>query len=313
MSKKNKDRIFLCHANEDKEQVLSFYDKLKAAGFNPWLDKKDLLPGQHWDREIRRALQNSRFIIIFFSHHSVSKRGYVQRELKLALNALEEIPEGQIFIIPVRLENHPIPEAFRHIHYVDLFESEGFELVVNVIETEIGRSNYFTDLRDDQVYKTVELVGKTWMAENLNYDIGEGCWFYDDNPGNEKKYGRLYTWNAAKRACPPGWRLPTVEEIDELIDHFGGEEKSFFTEGAYSPLMEGGTSGFNALLGGERYSYMNAGAGFFFQGRSGYYWTGTQFNDTNANAYSFDSDDQEVGSFPMLKTFALSCRYLQAF
>ena len=97
--------IFLCHANEDKEKVFEIYDKLKAAGLKPWLDKIDLLPGQYWDREIRRALKAARFIMIFFSAHSIAKRGYVQREFKLALEVLEEIPENQIFIIPVRLDD----------------------------------------------------------------------------------------------------------------------------------------------------------------------------------------------------------------
>ncbi|MCB0611934.1 MAG: toll/interleukin-1 receptor domain-containing protein [Lewinellaceae bacterium] len=43
----DQDRIFLCHASEDKKQVLAIYHQLKAAGFNPWLDKMDLLPGQN--------------------------------------------------------------------------------------------------------------------------------------------------------------------------------------------------------------------------------------------------------------------------
>ena len=188
----DQDRIFLCHASEDKKQVLAIYHQLKAAGFNPWLDKMDLLPGQKWDGEIRRALKSSRFIIIFFSKFSVSKRGYVQREFKLALDALEEIPDGQIFVIPVRLEDCRIPEAFRHIHYVDLFEGRGFDLVTEVIRTELGAPDQFVDLRDGQTYKTVELAGNLWMAENLNFDVGAGCWVYDDEPKNGAQYGRLY-------------------------------------------------------------------------------------------------------------------------
>ena len=57
-------RIFFCHTNEDKPQVREVYQRLKAEGFQPWLDEKDLLPGQLWNQEIRRALRNSDFILI---------------------------------------------------------------------------------------------------------------------------------------------------------------------------------------------------------------------------------------------------------
>ena len=139
----------------------------------------------------------------------------MQREFKLALDTLEEIPEGQIFVIPVRLDECQVPASFQHIHHVDLFEADGFSLVMTAIKAELGEpqpSNLFTDPRDEQTYQTIELLGKTWLAENLNYDLGEDCWFYDNDPENGRKYGRLYTWEAAKKACLPGWRLPTHED-----------------------------------------------------------------------------------------------------
>lgn len=296
------DRIFLCHASEDKKQVLSFYERLKAAGFNPWLDKMDLLPGHNWDGEIRRALKQSRFIIIFFSKFSVSKRSYVQREYKLALDALEEIPEGQIFVIPVRLDDCRIPEPFQHIHYVNLFEEGGFELVVKVIEAELGSLNQFVDPRDGQTYKTVELAGNTWMAENLNFDVGEGCWFYDDEPKNGEKYGRLYTWEAAKRACPPGWRLPRSTEVKGLQVYF----ESYAA--AYKALIEGGPSGFNALLGGLRVSY-----GVYADlGRTGYYWSATEFDADCAWSYIFYGDYERVDRDTSSQGAGFSCRCIKA-
>ncbi len=91
-----------------------------------------------------------------------------------------------------------------------------------------NKTGSFTDPRDGRTYKTVELNGQTWMAENLNFDVGEGCWFYDHDPKNGEKYGRLYTWEAAKRACPAGWRLPARKEWDSLINHFGEKNKPIF-------------------------------------------------------------------------------------
>ncbi len=127
-------KIFLCHANEDKPQVRDVYQRLKAEGFQPWLDEEDLLPGQLWNQEIRRALRNSDFILIFFSQNSVLKRGYVQREMKLALDTWAEVPEGQIHTIPVRLDNCTIPERFKPFQWVDLFGDGGFEKIIRAIQ-----------------------------------------------------------------------------------------------------------------------------------------------------------------------------------
>jgi hypothetical protein len=101
-------RIFLCHASEDKTQVREVYHRLRAIeGFEPWLDEEDLLPGQEWAWEIPRALQTSDFILVFFPRASVAKRGYVQREMKLALDAWQEIPEGTIHPLHDRLMLRP--------------------------------------------------------------------------------------------------------------------------------------------------------------------------------------------------------------
>lgn len=129
----SRTRVFLCHASEDKPVVIEIYHRLKTDGFSPWLDVEDILPGQDWDREIRNALKSASVVLIFFSTISVSKRGYVQREFKIALDILEELPEGEIFIIPIRIDSCVLPERFRKIQYCDLFENEGFEKIVKAI------------------------------------------------------------------------------------------------------------------------------------------------------------------------------------
>ena len=131
-------RIFLCHASEDKAQVREVYHRLRAIdGFEPWLDEEDLLPGQEWAREIPRALQTSDFILIFLSRNSVAKRGYVQREMKLALDAWQELPEGTIHTIPVRIDDCDVPEQFRRYHWANLFEPNGFDRIVRAIRAEL--------------------------------------------------------------------------------------------------------------------------------------------------------------------------------
>src|SRR5262245_26717113 len=133
-------RIFLCHASEDKAQVREVYHRLRSIdGFEPWLDEEDLLPGQEWAREIPRALQTSDFILIFLSRSSVAKRGYVQREMKLALDAWQELPEGTIHTIPVRIDACEVPDSFRRYHWSNLFEPTGFDRIVRAIRAELAK------------------------------------------------------------------------------------------------------------------------------------------------------------------------------
>ena len=115
-------RVFISYARQDYESAIILYNDIKNVGLNPWLDKEDLLPGQSWDLEIRKAIKKSKYFIALFSSTSVQKRGYIQKEFKRALDILDEFPEGEIFAIPARLDDCDIPyERFRSIERVDLF------------------------------------------------------------------------------------------------------------------------------------------------------------------------------------------------
>ena len=98
-------KAFLCHSSEDKPIVRELYSRLRQDGVNPWLDETDILPGQDWDMEIRLAVRDSDAILVCLSHSSVEKEGYIQKEIKFALDVADEKPEGTIFIIPIKLDN----------------------------------------------------------------------------------------------------------------------------------------------------------------------------------------------------------------
>lgn len=127
--------VFLCHASEDKPKVKELYISLKKDGFSPWLDSENLLPGQEWDVEIRKAVKDSDAIIVSLSSNSINKRGYIQKEIRMALDVAEEIPEDVIFIIPARIDNCDVPDRLSKYHWVDLFESDGYGKLIESLKT----------------------------------------------------------------------------------------------------------------------------------------------------------------------------------
>ena len=133
--KENMATIFLCYAREDQVQVEDVYRRLRDAGFQPWMDKKDLLLGQEWEREIPRQLRASEFVLVFLSQNSIAKRGYIQREFKLALDTLEEIPGGRIHTLPVRLDDCDVPEEFRRLQWGNLFEEDDFTQILRALRS----------------------------------------------------------------------------------------------------------------------------------------------------------------------------------
>ena len=83
----------------------------------------------------------------------------------------------------------------------------------------------FKDSRDGKTYKTVKIGSQIWFAENLNF-AAKGSKCYENKDANCAKYGRLYDWTTANKACPAGYHLPTDDEWTALVNYAGGEEKA---------------------------------------------------------------------------------------
>ena len=131
-----KARVFIAYVDEDQEGAASIYDSLSAHGFQPWMDKKKLLPGQNWPRAIDAAIQTSDFFIACFSKRAAGKRGSFHSELRYALECAARVPLDEIFLIPVRLEDCIVPPRISaQTQYVDLFPdwNDGITRILRVL------------------------------------------------------------------------------------------------------------------------------------------------------------------------------------
>lgn len=145
-------KVFLSYAKEDKDFVLECYEELKRKNFNPWMDEHDLLPGQAWDECIKANMQDTDVVLVFMSSDSVSKVGYVQRELKYFVDKRKDYPEGFIYLIPIQLDKCQVP---------------------NTIASEIQFININRDLQSQEwtkVLRSLDLASKQRNIERINED-----------------------------------------------------------------------------------------------------------------------------------------------
>ena len=131
--KKHPLKAFLCHAHDDKDSVKALYTHLLNDGVDAWLDKEKLIPGQDWRQEIRKAVSESDVVIVCLSNQFKYK-GYRQVEVSIALEEARLQPEGEIFIIPARLEECETLVSLEKWHWVDLFNNDGYEKLMQSLK-----------------------------------------------------------------------------------------------------------------------------------------------------------------------------------
>lgn len=225
-----------------------------------------------------------------------------------SLHALKALPDSSLPTLPYvslrarnyAAQNQPFPggELFRFC--------EDFGEAVNAILDSAGiaaRCPVFgsvTDPRDGQVYRTKDIADRTWMVQNMNFAVADSSECYDADPADCKSLGRLYTWGAARIACPEGMHLATDADWAALVDTAGGEAQ------AAMKLRANGSDdfAFSAAFGG----YFNQNKIFAVMGEGAYFWTDAEEDASRAFARSTFSTDANVDKSSIDKRYGLSVR-----
>jgi len=153
----------------------------------------------------------------------------------------------------------------------------------------------FLDTRNGQVYKTVIIHQQEWFAQNLNFEA-EKSYCYDNQTDHCIKHGKLYRIEAAQKACPIGWRIPTKIDFEHLLH-----------------LSTTDSLAFNFLINKKYFDADFAGAKFYKEGYltlnyDGIWWANSSIDDAYYWALSIDKDFKEAKIAKYLKENAFSIR-----
>lgn len=159
-----------------------------------------------------------------------------------------------------------------------------------------------TDPRDGKVYRTVKIGDQIWMAENLNYET-TSSWTNDSLDKDGSIYGRFYTIDASKKACPDGWHVPTSDEFDELRENVGGiglAGKNLKTTSGWDKSEEGKDGN-----GTDKYCFgikasgksSNKEDGVYGVGKYAQLWTSTTFIRPEYDNYGNRTDRGRKGYY----------------
>jgi hypothetical protein len=166
--------IFLSYAHEDAESAREIYQLLIGNQLSVWMDEKDILPGQDWKLAIESAINQCDIFIACLSKTSVTKKGFVQKELRTAYEVLDNLPEERVFIIPVRLDNCSAPSRLKNIQWADFYSPEGKEKLLEAILAHTPNPEIEpTTFRQPKNSGVASIISRAPKKNEPFYDVGE--------------------------------------------------------------------------------------------------------------------------------------------
>ena len=133
--KEEKERrvAFLSHSSKDKPFIRQLAADLSANGVDVWLDEQRIHVGESIPEKVAQGLAESDYFLIGISENSVSSE-WVKKELNGAL--VNEVQRRKVHILPLKLDDSPMPPAIGDKKYADFSSSykAGFEELLRSIK-----------------------------------------------------------------------------------------------------------------------------------------------------------------------------------
>lgn len=178
------------------------------------------------------------------------------------------------------------------------------------VSCKVTDGDCFEDSRDNKTYRTVQLLNQVWMAENLNYDT-LGSYLPDTSKKYSELYGRFYTWESAKNACPKGWHLPSEEEFGKLIKYVGSDgAQSLRSKSGWNKECEVGADGYGFAAFPAGHMQTNDNTYFLGVGRGVHFWNTSDYGD-EGGTLTIGCESNVIVLDSIFKYYAVSVRCIK--
>ena len=171
-------------------------------------------------------------------------------------------------------------------------------------------SDFLLDERDGNIYLVIKFHDQWWMCQNLKFNAGEGSSCYEGDETNCMLKGRWYSWEAAQRACPEGYRLPGDEDW-KALEIFIGMDKAELDKrynrnsGTVGKFLKiDGGLGFDADFAG----IVNPISDDAYFNTHAYFWTATEHDEINGWARVMEKTKVGIDRQIITKNYGLSVR-----
>ncbi len=195
------------------------------------------------------------------------------------------------------------------------------DITVTIVKLAEEMTGTFVDSRDNKIYKTVKIGDQWWMAENLAFNAGSGCWAYGNNENNVAIYGRLYTWDTALKSCPSGWHLPSNDEWKQLEMTIGmsqSEASDLYARGKVGSKLKSPIGWIINMVGTDDYGFYGLPGGmhdtdgsFNDIGERIYWWTSSQESSSGAWYRRLAYSTSYIYLYPGKKAYGFSVRCIK--
>lgn len=142
-------KVFLSYSRKNSRKVNYFYKKLNEERWiKPWIDDKNLSTGEDWKNKIPDMIENdTHVVLVFLSNAALDKIGYFQSEMRIAVEKAKQMPEGEIFILPIRLEDCKIPYILNKYHCEDYYKNtkRSYSKILKSLEEKAKKNGILTD------------------------------------------------------------------------------------------------------------------------------------------------------------------------